>query len=233
MRVTALVPYYSGYHPHAHSRLENRPGYLIRTLASLIPLTDHVIVGTVSGERNLPGITATVRSFACEPQLRPMHLLRWAQDHLTAADLVYYTEADQVLHYQPSALQPAWMLNYLVPHRLEELGVLGEGADRGLNVSFDGRAWVLPNGAPHGTGLYHPSDADPETNRFLQYGGALLATRELLARAAFTDDVQWPLEHAAGFAMTAAGHCMKTSDWQEFFVEHLSGHEHNERLGGR
>ena len=232
MRVTALVPYYSGYHPHAHSRLENRPGYLRQTVKSVLPLTRRIIVGAVKGEAALPDVLAGVNFFDCEPQLLPLNLLRWAQAELDG-DLVYYTEADQVLHCQPSALQPAWMLNYLVPHRLEELGVLGEGADRGLNVSFDGRAWVLPNGAPHGTGLYHPSDADPETNRFLQYGGAWLATRELLARAAFTDDVQWPLEHAAGFAMTAAGHCMKTSDWQEFFVEHLSGHEHNERLGGR
>lgn len=234
MGVTVLIPYYSQYEPGAHSEPSNRPGYLERTVDSVAPLADRVIVAVVAGEQALPSVHAATLELHCAPRFLPVSLLRWAQANLgPGPDRVFFTEADQVLHYDPAVLAAVQGGDYLVPHRLEELGQLGEGADRGPVVEHAGKQWVLPNGTPEGDGFYHPQDPGFEMNRFLQYGAAFLAGRDLLAEAAFTDSDDRPLEHGGGFCMSAAGNALKTSDWERFWVEHLSGHEHNERLGGR
>lgn len=236
--VTALVPYY-GYRKMesnwALSNPMNRPGYLERTVASLRRLGGEIIIGTLVDDPTLPVIDGTRRiRFDCSPYLLPAHLLRWAQGWLDQfPGDIYYTEADQVLHYDPAVLSVVKGSDYLVPHRLEQVGQHGEGV-RDLAVDWNGVRWAVSNGRPEGEGYYHPHSDDFETNHFIQYGAAYLCSKELLAKAVFTDSLQdRPLEHSSGFDISAAGHALKTSDWQQFFVEHLSGYETNEREAGR
>jgi len=115
---------------------------------------------------------------------------------------------------------------YLVPHRLEELwehpsGTL-VGSDRGAVVRHRGRLWVLPNGNPTEwkNGVYYA----PETDRNA-FGGGYLCTAELFMSLKFTDEDEYPVEHATGFTAFKAGRALKTGMWNEFFVEHLSGVE--------
>jgi hypothetical protein len=125
------------------------------------------------------------------------------------------------VHYVPEVFSAVEGDSYLVPHRLEPKRETAMGAiQRGPDVG----TWVIANGYPEGEGFYHPHSDDFETNRFEQYGAAYLCTRELLRKVTFTDSFpDRPLEHASGFDISATGHALKTSNWQQFFVEHLSG----------
>jgi len=237
--ITALVAYYGQVNtllPTMNSNPANRPGYLVKTVDSIRPLAGHVFLGVHARDSTVPEIAgATQVLFDCAPHFLPAALLRWAQRRLGQfPGNLYYTEADQVLHCTPEVLSVVEGDTYLVPHRLAQLGQCGEARGYGPVVDWKGGRWELDNGAPEGESFYHPQSADFETNRCLQYGAAFLCTRELLARTTFTDSFpDRPLEHASGFDISAAGHALKTSRWQEFFVEHLSGYEIAERLGGR
>ncbi len=240
--ISALVAYYGKANPGlptVHSNPDNRPGYLQRTVDSLRPLvgTGPIVLGVHADDGTVPEIPDTYRvGFHCAPHFVPATLLRWAQANMDwFPGNIYYTEADQVLHYTtPDVFSVVACDTYLVPHRVAKLGQHGEARGFGPTVDRGGELWELDNGQPEGDGFYHPHADDFEINRCLQYGAAFLCTQELLAKTTFVDSFpDRPLEHAGGFDISAAGYAIKTSFWQEFFVEHLSGYEINERTGGR
>lgn len=222
--ITALIPYFGGTGHAAPSEAANRPGYLRRTIASLESFADCVIIGVCDEERALPDVSVDdIHRFSVEPQYIPSTMLRWAQKILPPTQ-IYVTEADQVLHYDPAVLGIVEGLTYLVPHRLEELGPLGEGSKRGNIVDWDGRRWVMPNGSPVPGRMFYNPDLF-----VLQYGGAYLASWELFSGATFPNRDQHPVEHATGFDIGRYGYAMKTGHWNRFFVEHLSGYEYHAR----
>ena len=247
--IAALVAYYGQHNPHlptTHSNPVNRPGYLAQTVDSLRSLASDIVIGTHVHDSTVPAIPGVRRRvFNCAPHFIPASLLRWAQDRLDQfPGDIYYTEADQVLRWAPEVLSVVSGDSYLVPHRIAQMGQGGERRAFGPVVEWaggpPGSRWELDNGAVqpalHGepAGFYHPLATDTETTRCLQYGAAFLCTPELLAKTTFTDSFpDRPLEHASGFDISATGYALKTSNWQEFFVVHLSGYEITEGLGGR
>ncbi len=103
--LTALIPYFEGVSPAAHSRVSLRKGYLARTVDSLRGFADVVRVGRLE---EFPG----------EPQWLPARMFRHYQGKLLYGDLVYCTEADQILHYG-YGIPKVEGDNYLVPFRVE------------------------------------------------------------------------------------------------------------------
>jgi len=223
MNITALVPYYGGQSTAAPSSAGNRPGYLLQTLASLTGFATQVFAGLAAHDTNVPEGSYTPVYLDCEPKFLPATLMRWAQKQ-APGDLFYATEADQVLHYDPAVIKAVTGDIYLVPHRLEQLGPAGQGAHRGDVVTYDGRHWVFANGSPEGEGYYHPRGSPAN------FGGGFLATRELFTNTTFIDSDDSPVEHATGHCMSWVGYPQKTSSWQQFWVEHLSGYEHHCKL---
>lgn len=231
MRITALIPYFGGEHPAAHSDKSKRPEYLQRTVDSLKGFAETIIVGTIPGEDRsvIPDGATSVILHPGDPSLLPLAVVEFGQT-LCNYDLMYYTEADQVLHYDPFILRHAHDRQYLVPHRLEQLvdgrdsaGTSGQGE---VKVEFEGNRYVLANGAPpHGTteDIYAPNDT------IKSFGGAWLVSKELFCEAKFPGG---QIEEVSGFYLSNFAYCRKTVTWPRFFVEHLSGLDHTRREAG-
>ena len=228
MQITALIPYFGGSSSAAPSKADNRPGYLLKTIASLEGFAlDDLVVGLHVDDTNVPDIDCSTIRIAGEPRFLPANLMRWGQANV-ASDYVYVTEADQVLQYNPAVLNFVEGVNYLVPHRLEQIGPKGGGADRGLNVTWDNRPWCLPAGTPPATeSLVHLAIGSP-----YYFGGGFLATKELFLSTNFIDSANSPVEHATGFNIATHGCPLKATAWQDFFVEHMSGYEYHQKLDG-
>lgn len=229
----ALIPYFGGDETApgtaANSRRANRLGYLQQTIDSVYKLTPRIIVGVSTADPSSTPfeLGCVVQIFDCEPRFIPATLARWAQAELSNVSYVYFTEADQILSFNHDCFTVIDNDTYLAPHRIERLGQLGEGASRGMVVKYAGDKWLLPNGVPWGPDFYHP------VGLVDQYGGAFLATWNLFSRVVFQDSYHSPVEHVSGFYISSTGHTLKTSNWRDFFVDHLSGYEFHESLGGR
>jgi hypothetical protein len=240
MRIIALIPYFGGDSSEAHSDKKNRPGYLQRTVDSLIGFADSIMVGTMPGEDRsvIPDGVTSVILHPTEPFRLPYEMVKFGQG-LSNYDLVYYTEADQVLHYDPAVLKHVHDRQYLSPHRIEQLvdgrdsgGTSGQGERK---VEFAGNRYVLANGTPpegHNAWysvdgcineLYDPGDC------IKCFGGAFLASKELFEDTAFPDS---QIEEVSGFYLSNHAECRKTLIWPRFFVEHLSGLDHTRREAG-
>lgn len=239
MRIIALIPYFGGDHSAAHSDKSSRPGYLQRTVDSLQGFADSIMVGTVPGEdlSVIPdGATSVILHPDAPPHL-PLEMVKFGQG-LHNYDLVYYTEADQVLHYDSAVLNHVHDRQYLSPHRLEQLvdghdsrGTSGAGE---MKVEFIGNRYILPNGAPpEGRNEMYSSDCINELydpgDCINCFGGAWLATKELFCTTAFPNG---QIEDVSGFHLSNTADCRKTLIWPRFFVEHLSGLDHTRREAG-
>lgn len=226
----ALIPYFGGIHGAAHSERNNRPGYLKRTVDSLQSFAEVIFVGvqpeedlSVIPDGAVPAVLPPV-----DPPLIPAGICDFGREQHDF-DLVYYTEADQVLHYDPEILSTVSGRQYLSPHRLEQLISKdrfdsGTGGFGTTSVEFEGNHYVLANGHPHpDCELYKPHGI------IASFGGAWLASAELFRSADLTSG---HIEDISGFHLSHIGECRKTGDWRRFFVEHLSGFDHIRRQAG-
>jgi hypothetical protein len=212
-----LMPYFSGDSPEAHSHPRNRPGYLVRTVMSVRPLASRIIIGV--RPEDAPFIKkerlGEVAEFDCIPWYIPSNLCRWAQKELPDdIKYVYFTDSDQILYYKDEVLNRVYGNDYLIPHRLED--VAPDGSSGHVIVEFGGKKLAILTGIPEGDGFYYPQGMIP------RFAAAFLASRELFNSVNFADSPSLPLEHTNGFDIAATGRTVKTSNWQDFFVDHLS-----------
>jgi hypothetical protein len=230
MRTVAFIPYFGGEGPKAPSPSGKRPEYFRKTVNSLHDFADDIWVGVCQAEDYAPirGISYLKTVLLdCEPHEIPLELVKFGQEDgvLTKADFVYVTEADQIMHLDIDLLAEVHGNDYLVPHRLEQLGPNDQGADRGPVVEHDNRQFVLANGWPQGPPpLYHP-----ETWGF-GYGGAFLSTADFFRSLRFNLHPDFCVENITGRTAYFAGNGYKSSDWRKFFVEHLSGYDYHCKL---
>jgi hypothetical protein len=227
LQTVALIPYFGGDSDAAPSNKANRLDYLKRTVQSLASV-QRIIVGVNNfldvKDIKTARLPVEIEILDCEPRYIPVTLFRVYQVKLPeSVTYVYVTEADQVLHMHIQD-NPVFGDTFLVPHRLEELGVKDQGKDRGMVVTFNSREWVLPNGSPQAGDYYQP---DVLTD---QYGGAFLCRREFFTKIPFSENPNMPIEHATGLDAAKAGIVLKTSEWSQCFVEHLSGKEYHDTL---
>lgn len=237
MSAVSLVPYFGGHGRAAPSPAEKRPAYLRRTVASLGSVAGPVFIGVCRPEdftSATDGLSARAVMLDCEPHLLPLELVRLAQREGLASfhDHVYVTEADQVLHLDREFLKTVKGRDYLVPHRLEQLGPDGQGRDRGPVVVHD---WALeeytmgerPEPPLIPAPLYEPDGLVDG------YGGAFLCSAEFFSGMQFTLSEDQPVEDVTGFAAYRQGHALKTTEWNRFYVEHLSGYDYHCKLPSR
>ena len=64
------------------------------------------------------------------------------------------------------------------------------------------------------------------------YGGAYLCHIDLFKRVNFKDSDWQPTEHTAGHDMLSTDYslCLKTIDYYDFHIDHLSGYDFNKKL---
>lgn len=229
MRVLGLVPYFSGTSTATHSAEDTRRQYLEACIDSLWKLCDEVIVGIVQEEPDTEDLSLSTRLVAeTPPEYLPTAFLRMmkGEEGIGDYDLVYYTEADQVLHITKKVAQFPRNIRYLVPHRMEEV-VQGVGRERGERFKFNHVEYVICNGKArphHGGDFYKP------LTKTEAFGGAWLASRNLYLGTDFKYFPVLPVEQASGFNIADAGTPWKTQDYRAFWVEHLSGKEYHQGI---
>jgi hypothetical protein len=213
MKRVALIPYFGGTSTATHSRTDTRRSYLDQTIGSLDGFD--VIVG-VCRQEDVDGVLVEAK-----PEWLPAVFFKWAQENVDA-DLVYVTEADHILTLDPTLLAVPDDQNYLVPHRLNEIGPEGQGRGTHQEIFLNGVEYQAPNGLPEGEDeFYRPSSLVP------CFGGAFLATLALFRRINFRLNDGSPVECATGFDVYQVGECLKTTAVERFWVEHLSSREHH------
>jgi len=233
MKVLGLVPYFSGTSSATNSAMETRRQYLEATVESLDSYDIQVVVGIVQDEPDVEdlGLDAYRVEEGIPPEWLPVAFLREMKDNSNDFDLIYYTEADQILHIDRDLFDFPRNIRYLVPHRMEEL-YEGVGAERGDGF-FDvdeNRKFVIANGrSPLGRPGFTQGQLYKPKSVVDRFGGAWLASQYLYAGTQFRQSFHLPVEHAC-FGIAEAGTTWKTMEYDGFWVEHLSGIEYHEKL---
>lgn len=234
MTVLGLVPYFSGVSSATNSAQDTRRQYLEATIKSMETICDEIIVGIVQDEPDVRDLELESLHVGDDvpPEWLPAAFFRQikAEDGFDGYDLIYVSEADQVLHIDPALLDYPRNIRYLVPHRMEEL-YEGMGADRGEGFLYDGRKFVIANGrSPLGKPGFERGELYKPKKVIDRFGGAFLCHRYLFSGTAFMFSWDLPVEHATGLDIAEAGQAWKTMEYDRFWVEHLSGIEFHEKL---
>jgi hypothetical protein len=240
MRVLFSIPFFGGTSKAAYSDSHRRVNYLIQTVFSVklcSKETEHVVVVHVASEQDrlLVNSLQLPISYVVVHDIDPVYLaassLRSLQNNSSSInenDIIFHTEADQVIqpNYQ-SHIDSLASDNYLSPHRIEEVPSTRINKLSGNSVPsiiLDGRYYLLPNGVHQITTTdryYTPQ------NRIDAFGGAFMTRYSALQKVVFVNSIELPVEHASGFNMYNTLQCLKTTNWQDFYVDHLSGYEFN------
>jgi hypothetical protein len=216
MSVTALIPYFSGTSSATHSSVETRAAYLDQTVESVKAHGFTPIIG-VRG-RDVGDVKLDT-----DPVWLPYALMVWAQENVTT-DLVYVTEADQVLHMEDDGvLDIPNGERYLSPWRLDLIGPNGEReSNNGFEIQVDGLTYNISNGGGRIPLTGSPLDVVEVRAMQGSFGGAYLCTVEYFRRIRFRKMRVCPVEHATGFDAKTAGTCVKTASVSRFWLDHLS-----------
>lgn len=234
--VLSVVPYFGGSGPAAHSPRERRLGYLRRTVENLKFQFAGPIMVSVCNEtdrlaaESLGVIVMLVPNV--DPALLPSSTLTILQREPLQADLLYYTEGDQLLscsaNFDYRSILDAG--TYLVPHRLEEpYGNVGR--DKGPLVRVGDREFVVANDQPEKS--VFANNFYVCQSEHSAFGGAYLCTREFFNCVKFQFSQTFPVEHASGFDPFASSRqALKTLRYLDFYVEHLSALDYFKQLAG-
>lgn len=240
MRVLFSIPFFGGTSKAAYSDSHRRVNYLIQTVFSVklcSKETEHVVVVHVASEQDrlLVDSLQLPISYVVVHDIDPVYLaassLRSLQNNSSSInenDIIFHTEADQVIqpNYQ-SHIDNLTSDNYISPHRIEEIPSTRINKLSNNKVQYtilDGCYYSFFNGVPQITTnerYYRPS------NKIEAFGGAFITRYSALQKVVFVNSVECPVEHASGFNMYNTLQCLKTTDWKDFYVDHLSGYEFN------
>lgn len=239
MRVLFSIPFFGGTSKAAYSDSHRRVNYLIQTVFSVKLCSkeiEHVIVVHVASEQDRLMVDSLQLpiSYIVVHDIDPVYLaassLRSLQNNnqsINDDDIIFHTEADQVVQidYQ-SHFSNLTNNNYLSPHRLEEVPStrIEKLSNKVQFTIIDGKYYSFPNGVSRITTTdryYTPS------NRIEAFGGAFMSRYSALQKVVFSNSVDLPVEHASGFNMFETLQCLKTTDWRDFYMNHLSGYEFN------
>ena len=224
MVIHAVVPFFGGTSTATHSLEDTRKEYLARTLDSLDALEIRYTVYQARKDKVKVGGSVTLD---IDPIWLPyaacVDLQRKLDD--VEVDLIYVTEADQVLHvHDENVYEIPTDTRYLAPWRLDMVGPNGEcevpTAAR-YEIGEPPVEYSIANGAHHlmqaaGWGFL-PIHANQQA-----FSGAYFATREYFKKIKFRKMRLLPVEHATGFDANAVGTCVKTEWLERCWVDHLS-----------
>jgi len=165
-----------------------------------------------------------------EPEWLPYRACTYMQERLAngwKTDLVYVTEADQILWVADTdAFSIPNDSRYLAPWRLDLIGPNGECELPGAAeyVTRTGKKYSITNGA-HKVALHKGDTSWGVVEQHAQqqaFSGAYFATPEFFSRITFRKRRVLPVEHATGFDAKSTGLCVKTADIERCWVDHLS-----------
>ncbi|MBX7145609.1 MAG: hypothetical protein K1X79_14250 [Oligoflexia bacterium] len=227
--VLSVVPYFGGSGPAAHSPRERRLGYLRQTIANIQQcFTGPTLISVCNDQdrASVEGLGAIVMAIPeIDPALLPASTMTILQRDLPAFTHLYYCEGDQILSWRAD-LNFWSILNadtYLIPHRLEEpFGQVGR--DKGPMLEVGGREFVVANDQTEKSSFL--DDYYRCNSEHTAFGGAYLCSREFFQRVKYEFSSTFPVEHASGFdPFACARNALKTSNFTDFFVEHLSARD--------
>jgi hypothetical protein len=229
--VLAIIPFFGGTSSATHSQEDTRMGDLEQTLESVedagfVPIT-------FQSDRDKVKLFGSIR-LDVDPIWLPYAACRYAQSNYDVGgtygwspDLVYVTEADQVLHMRDEkVLSIPNDTRYLAPWRLDLVDPeTGEGEMEGAaKYILDGKTYGISNGS-HKVALHpnlHPMGVVEQHAQQQAFSGAYLCTADFFRRIKFRKMRVLPVEHATGFDAKSTGTCVKTAEIERFFVDHLS-----------
>lgn len=223
VNVLAIIPFFGGSSTATHSLEETRKDYLARTIASI---NDQLGVAprvyqAKTDKVDVPGSTR----LDVDPIWLPWAACVNAQQASDEFDVIYVTEADQVLHvHDEDVLEIPNDTRYLAPWRLDMVGPNGEcelGGGARYEIGDPPVEYSIANGSHHlmqeaGWGVL-PIHANQQA-----FSGAFFATRDYFRRIKFRKMRLLPVEHATGFDANAVGTCVKTEWLERCWVDHLS-----------
>lgn len=232
MKIAAIIPFYAGASSATHSLEDTRLQYLKDTLDSLAAygITPNVFV--TKRDKRLAELLLPVQPIALdiEPEWLPWAACTHAQTMLSwKTELIYVTEADQILWVADTdVFSIPNDSRYLAPWRLDLVGPNGEAelADAPQYVTRTGKRYSISNGAhrlvAHDAEKLGPFTVVPQHAQQQSFSGAYFATPQFFSRIKFRKRRVLPVEHATGFDAKATGLCVKTSDVERCWVDHLS-----------
>ncbi len=227
VRVTAIIPFFGGTSSATHSLEDTRLAYLRSTIDSLDVQGIEPILYLSTKDTSESAARISDDIAAVWLNVEPIWLAHGAcvhmQKQLDGIDLIYVTEADQILHVHDEGVYDLPNdTQYLAPWRLDLVGPQGEcELPNGTKLEVDGRVYSITNGGHHiprspGIGTVH-IHAQQQA-----FSGAFLCTREFFRRINFRRRHLLPVEHATGFDANSAGDCLKTEWVERFYIDHLS-----------
>jgi hypothetical protein len=223
VKVTAIVPFFGGTSTATHSLEDTRLEYLRRTLESLEELGFDTYV--YQAKKDKVDVPHSIR-LDIDPIWLPWAACVDAQRSLEVdehCDLVYVTEADQVLHvHDEGVYEIPNSRQYLAPWRLDMAGPNGEcEVPTAARYEIGAVEYSIANGAHH---LMKEADWGvlPIHANQQAFSGCYFATLEYFFSIKFRKMRLLPVEHATGFDANAVGTCVKTQWLERCWVDHLS-----------
>lgn len=167
-------------------------------------------------------------------QLTAKSLIYTQNQPIELTDYIFHTEADQVINGKfINILSILDENNYLAPHRLEEIPYIKKLRGGSISHTFlDGRLYLRPNYGP-GCDTNRISDNFyiPATGG-IAFGGAHLSKFSAFKKVIFSDGLDVIIECGSGFDMFNCLRCLKTVNYEDFYLIHLSGYEYNLNRNG-
>lgn len=230
--VLSILPFFGGKDPVA---LEQRLDYLARSVLSVRQnFGSSILVGVCdrADEELVKRLDCQTCLLPSISMLLPAALVAMVQRAALPFEYLYYSEGDQIVHFNPSIDLFALLdhESYVAPHRFEKL-YHEWGADRGVVLEYNGDRYVAVNNqldkTPVRSKFYNCSEP------FSAFGGAYLCSKDLFSKIEPTFTTLLPIEHASGFDIfDVARFKLKSVDFFDFFVEHLSGYDNHKKLAG-
>ena len=225
-RVTALIPFFGGKSSATHSKTETRLDYLKKTIESIAELGwDFTVFQTKEDKVKVP----ESHIIDVESIWLPYAMVDAChhEGFIDLGDLVYVTEADQILHIaDEDVFEIPNEERYLAPWRLDLVGPNGEAEyANGRYKLSSGEMYGITNGASLLGKDYDPFDVIPVHSSQGSFSGAFLCTAGYFRRIKFRKMQNLPVEHATGLDAKSAGLCVKTANVERFYVDHLSPRE--------
>lgn len=230
MVIHAVVPFFGGTSTATHSLEETRLQYLEQTLASLDALgIGHTVYQSRKDKVKVKGsLTLDI-----EPVWLPWAACVEMQSKLddVEVDLIYVTEADQVLHvHDEDVYEIPNSERYLAPWRLDMVGPNGEcEVPTAARYDVGGVEYSIANGAHHLMAQANWGVLEIHANQ-QAFSGCYFATPEYFSKIKFRKMRLLPVEHATGFDANAVGTCVKTDALERCWVDHLSPRDRWQQL---
>lgn len=250
-KILTIIPYFGGVsNAPRQTELNNVLKYFKLCYGSVEKFSHNIIV-SVSNVEDYETVSSLgldieiLKFYDIDPIFNPANMNRAVQQMNIEEDYIFFTESDQIIYYKNLDLLLDTIDKdkniYIVPQRFEQIPAnrVQDRKDRfGVSdnrfITWRGLLWQDNN--PYVVANDPAGDEVEYDNTFYRnfqegpaYGAAFLCHKDLFMKATFHDSFYQPTETSAGHDLLNIPEsiCLKTTDYFDFFVDHLSGWEFN------